>query len=186
MMKDRIEQVQQMTKMSQQEFAKTIGVSPGSLSSVYKERIQPTSNYVIGIHKAFPNINVNWLMFGEGEMYVSSQPEDPSSAPTGVQVDDAEESYAGMEPTSAHASPSSAQPSPTSLFDMPPAEPSGVISFQGMRKPTSPHSAQPHPRTRAVMEQLDAAKNFDVKKREVKEIRVFYDDGTYETFVPSK
>jgi hypothetical protein len=29
------------------------------------------------------------------------------------------------------------------------------------------------------------AKNFDILKRNIKEIRVFFDDGTYESFVPS-
>ena len=30
------------------------------------------------------------------------------------------------------------------------------------------------------------SKNFDIRPRQVKEIRVFYDDGTYESFVPQK
>jgi hypothetical protein len=29
------------------------------------------------------------------------------------------------------------------------------------------------------------AKNFDISERKIKEIRVFFDDGTYESFVPS-
>ena len=71
-MKERIKTIQSTTKMSQQDFAKAIGVAPGSLSSVYSGRTQPSNNFVLGIHKAFPEINLYWLMFGEGDMYVES------------------------------------------------------------------------------------------------------------------
>lgn len=178
-MKDRIKQIQMMTKMSQQEFAKTIGVAPGSLSSVYSERIQPTSNYVVGIHKAFPNININWLMFGEGDMYVHPQTEETSSP-----IPSSENEQFDEAPSSAsHAHTDMQQ---ASLFDAPTPAQENVISFQNMRRPTAQHSPSPYPRAKAVVDQIETAKNFDVHKREVKEIRVFFDDGTYETFVPSK
>lgn len=168
-----------MTKMSQQEFAKTIGVAPGSLSSVYSERIQPTSNYVVGIHKAFPNININWLMFGEGDMYVHPEADSSYSTLPSSESEDVVETPAGQ--THTHVSPSQA-----SLFDSPTSEPSDVISFQNMRKPSPQYSGSNHPRAKTVIEQIETAKNFDVHQRQVKEIRVFFDDGTYETFVPSK
>lgn len=178
-MKDRIKQIQMLTKMSQQEFAKTIGVAPGSLSSVYSERIQPTSNYVVGIHKAFPNININWLMFGEGDMYVHPQAGESSSP---ISSSESEQHDEAPSPTShAHAEMSQA-----SLFDAPTSAPENVISFQNMRRPPAQHSPSPYPRAKSVVDQIEMAKNFDVHKREVKEIRVFFDDGTYETFVPSK
>ena len=56
--------------MTQQEFATTLELSPSSLSSIFNGRTNPTNNHVLAIHKRFPNINVNWLMFGEGDMYV--------------------------------------------------------------------------------------------------------------------
>lgn len=178
-MKDRIKQIQTLANMSQQEFAKVIGVAPGSLSSVYSERIQPTSNYVVGIHKAFPNININWLMFGEGDMYV--HPED-GEASSPISLSDSDQANSAS-PNVAHAHAESPQ---ASLFDTPSSAASEVLSFQNMRKAPDRHAASSHSRAQAVVEHIDTAKNFDFRQRQVKEIRVFFDDGTYETFVPSK
>lgn len=171
-MKDRIKEIQNMTKMSQQDFAKQIGVAPGSLSSIYSGRTQPTNNYVIGIHKAFPDINVNWLMFGEGDMYDKPK-DDNSSTPS---LDN------GSENNSLFDAPDQED---CSLFDDS-SQMEDVLPFQNIRR-------VPEPRGRRVVESqqpLNAAhfqtKEFDKVSRQVKEIRVFYDDGTYESFIPSK
>ena len=58
--------------LSQQDFALRLGMSPASLSSIFTGRTNPTSNHVKAIHHAFPEININWLMFGEGEQLVAS------------------------------------------------------------------------------------------------------------------
>lgn len=58
--------------MSQQDFARAMGITSGALSNIYSERSRPTANHVSGIHLAFPEVSVNWLMFGEGEMFVKS------------------------------------------------------------------------------------------------------------------
>lgn len=67
-MKERIRLIQEQLGLSQIEFANKLGISPASLSSIYTGRTNPTNNHVMAIHKAFPQINVNWLMFGEGDM----------------------------------------------------------------------------------------------------------------------
>lgn len=139
-MKDRIKLIQNQTNMSQQDFAKAIGVAPGSLSSVYSGRTQPTNNYVQGIHHAFPEININWLMFGEGEM-TSSAPRE--AAPT--------------------------------LFPPSDETPAAGHPFEALV-----------PRQEVPVVPEVPAKDFDKILREVKEIRVFYSDGTYETFLPGK
>lgn len=55
--------------VTQQRFAEMLGISASSLSSIMNGRTQPTANHVLAIHKVFPNISLNWLMCGEGEMY---------------------------------------------------------------------------------------------------------------------
>ena len=139
-MKDRIRLIQNKTQMSQQDFAKAIGVSPGSLSSVYSGRTEPSTNFVKGIHAAFPDINTNWLVFGEGEM---NSPTEESSQNT---------------------------------LPLPDGE--SLIGEKVMDPPTPAAEGQKVPE--------NAAKNFDIKQREVMEIRVFFSDGTYESYLPSK
>ena len=69
MMKDRIKQVMEWTGLSQQDFATKLGISPASLSSIFNGRTNPTNNHVQAIHRSFPEIDINWLLFGEGKMF---------------------------------------------------------------------------------------------------------------------
>ena len=57
--------------LSQQNFAAQLGVAPATISSIFTGRTNPTNKHVQAIHKAFPEIDTNWLMFGEGEMMIS-------------------------------------------------------------------------------------------------------------------
>ena len=68
--------------MTQQVFADFIGLAPATLSSIYNERTRPTLSVVEAIKKKIPNISTDWLMFGSGEMYVSSPTLDDSLNPT--------------------------------------------------------------------------------------------------------
>ncbi|MCH5178597.1 MAG: helix-turn-helix transcriptional regulator [Prevotellaceae bacterium] len=171
-MKDRIRMIQNAANLSQQDFAKMIGLAPGSLSSVYTGRTQPTSNHVHGIHKAFPDININWLMFGEGDMYVKkdSDPADDTPLLSPPAEGDAAQG-AGIA---------------ASLFEQPESMPSDVIPFQQPRRANAAGAARNEQAQQPMNAPIAAANNIDYKKREVKEIRVFFNDGTYESFVPSK
>lgn len=139
-MKDRIRLIQNKTQMSQQDFAKAIGVAPGTLSSVYSGRTEPSTNFIKGIHAAFPDINTDWLVFGEGEMNMS------------------------------------AEESPQNTLPFPEGE--SLVGGKASESPT------PSPESQKVPE--NAVKNFDIKQREVMEIRVFFSDGTYESYLPAK
>ena len=68
-MKDRILEIMKRNNMTQQEFAAALEISPATLSNIFNGKTNPTNNHVMAIHKRFPQINVNWLMFGEGNMF---------------------------------------------------------------------------------------------------------------------
>ena len=164
-MKDRIRQIMESQHMTQQVFADFIGLAPATLSSIYNERTRPTLSVVEAIKKKIPNISTDWLMFGSGDMYVAS----------------------------------SASPAPSeSLF---PAEEGGVnggqivqnpmLDFERPQSPTpqqgpqAPYSFNSVKSTPSNIERTEV-KIIDKPQRKVKEIRVFYDDQTWETFVPEK
>ena len=93
-MRERIRQVMDSMGLSQQEFAQKLGMSPASLSNIFNGRSNPTNNHVQAIHRAFPNINTNWLMFGEGTMLNddakkssdSAMPDSASGSLTQIQI----------------------------------------------------------------------------------------------------
>ena len=67
-MKNRIREVMQKANLSQQDFAAKLGVSPASISNIFIGRTNPTITHAFAVHKAFPEVSMNWLLFGEGEM----------------------------------------------------------------------------------------------------------------------
>ena len=67
-MKERILQLIQEEKLTNAEFAEKIGISTSALSHILTERNKPSLEVVMRIHKTYPNINLNWLLYGEGEM----------------------------------------------------------------------------------------------------------------------
>lgn len=126
--------------LTQKEFAAKLCVAEGTLSSIFNGRTKPTSNMVTAIHTFFPEVSVNWLMFGEGEMYTSvSHEEHDAQAQEGEQ--------------------------PSLSFPEQPAE--------------RPMAVPP------ILEEIrDEVKNLNKPKRRPIEIRVFFDDGTFEIFAP--
>lgn len=55
------------------DFATTIEISPAVLSSIKSGRTKPTLFLVEKIKSVYPNVNVNWLITGEGEMFMDRE-----------------------------------------------------------------------------------------------------------------
>lgn len=174
-MKDRIKTLMESQHMTQQVFADFLGINPATLSGIFNDRTKPTINIVEAVKKKFPDISLDWLMFGTGSMYQSSGPADSSAAPT---------------PTTVGASPSAApnRSQPTSSWTTEPA-----LDF-GDTFPDTPAARYPsmgqghHSGARNVRPEIvrEEVKIIDKPSRRVTEIRVYYDDQTWESFVPAK
>lgn len=139
--------------MSQQVFAQYIEMSPASLSSIFNGRTKPTLNIVEAIKHKFPNINIDWLLFGTGDMYKTI----------------------GQESVVNEPSVTSSEP---------------VLDFDAAQAPTPQCIGYDQPRSNissAAREIVrEEVKYIDKPQRRVMEIRVYYDDLTFESFVPSK
>lgn len=175
------------TGLSQQDFASKLGISPASLSSIYNGRTNPTNNHVQAIHRSFPEIDINWLLFGEGEMFgkasvspslgeaqlitekvngevnINTNPNGPSTQTGSFQQGSIfpDEAFGGQ----SEVWQASSQPSSTPSFSSPLKE--EIALLQAKNK---------------LMESMNKV---DKAPRKIKEIRVFFDDGTYESFAPS-
>lgn len=64
----RLNQLLAQTALSQAEFARQIGISPGFLSDVIKSRKKPGTDFLYGIRTVF-GASVDWLLTGEGTMF---------------------------------------------------------------------------------------------------------------------
>ena len=154
--------------MTQQVFADFIGLAPATLSGIYNERTRPTLSVVEAIKKKIPNISTDWLMFGSGEMYVASPAS--STSPTS----------AGSMFSANDGGTNGAQIVQNPMLDF--DQPQSPNPQQGPQAPYYINSVKSTP---SNIERTEV-KIIDKPQRKVKEIRVFYDDQTWETFVPEK
>ena len=161
-MKDRIRQIMESQHMTQQLFADFLGQSPATLSSIFNGRTRPTINIVEAIKKKIPNINTDWLMFGSGDMYLAQNtPSDDLFSTADA-------------------------PSDTHPIDQNP-----MLDFDAAPQhapQNAPQTAQNFNSVRSTHPEIvrEEVKYIDKPQRKVIEIRVFYDDQTWDTFVPAK
>ena len=146
-MKDRIEEIMQKIGVSSSQFAKIIGMKQASLSHILTGRNNPSLDVVMKINQAFPDINLKWLLYGEGEMGTPNY--NISDTTENEEISDSENEYP--------------------IF---PKNMLVVISTAEQRS--------------SARDSSSIGQKTNVPTRKVVEIRVFYNDGTYETFLQLK
>lgn len=66
---DRINLILKAKNLTAKQFAKEIGVQPSGMSHILSGRNNPSLDFVMKVMKRYPEIDINWLMSGKGEMY---------------------------------------------------------------------------------------------------------------------
>lgn len=171
--KDRIRQLMEKAEMNQKDFSIITGITAPTLSSIFNGRTSVTMNHIMALHKEFPNISIQWLMFGEGEMDLSE---------ANTQNENALNDSLSVTPVSSPALEGQQLNFLTERSQSPTASPSMPNGFIGAMA----LGAQNKESLNIALEQLEKVKNLTTPKRQVTEIRIFYDDGTYEVFGPKE
>ena len=156
-MKDRIKTIMESQHMTQQTFAQFIQISPASLSSIFNGRTKPTLTVVEAIRSKIPSLSLEWLMFGVGPMYNNDK------AKSNLEV--IEGTFAAKEGLN-HFGEQTKSPTP-SLFDQDQERIQNIGNT-------------------LIDNKEKTVKIIDKPQRKISEIRIFYDDRTWETFVPQK
>ncbi len=154
-MKDRIRRIMESQHMTQQVFAQFIKISPATLSGIFNGRTNPSLNIVEAIKNSLPSISTDWLLFGNGPMYIDVS-KGESVASTGGSADSKEALLDFETPSSALSIAS---------------QTGGFV--QGVN--STPKNIEQY-----------VVKNIDKPQRKITEIRIFFDDQTWETFLPKK
>ena len=146
---DRLRMILERVNLTPGNFADKIGVAPATISHILSGRNKyPSAEVMLRLHETYPEIDLNWLLTGEGTLIK----DDPDSMFTG------------------------------SLFG------DNLIN-------ATKSAAEAENRKENTLETANNVDNPVVKQeiiykekptRKIAEIRIFFDDGTYETFTPSK
>lgn len=66
------------------EFSERTGINKATISNLKNGKANPTLDMVYKIQNAFPNINLNWLINGKGDMIENLSTESPKEIDTNV------------------------------------------------------------------------------------------------------
>ena len=67
-MNDRILKILEFYKISQIEFARKLTISGSNLSHILSNRHKPSSEFFEKLLLAYPDVNIEWVLIGKGEM----------------------------------------------------------------------------------------------------------------------
>jgi transcriptional regulator with XRE-family HTH domain len=186
--RDRIEYLMNLHQLTPSQFADRTGIQRASVSHILGNRNKPSLEIMLKIYRAFPGVSLEWLAAGDGEL---------PSIDVETENADSEDDVAITETTRVVA------PSlfPSFMDDELPNKKSVVAAQEINNKKEEakekitnvPTSADDVPevagRETAAPTSAEPDAQLSLKvggDRRVKEIKVFYDNGTYETFLPEK
>lgn len=199
-MKDRIRQIMEDQHLTQQNFAGLLGISTATLSSIFNDRTKPSLLIVDAIKKKFPRVNLEWLLYGTPPMYINKVENTSAGASQGGENGEGEDSLNMYGEASVSVADSGAGDGRMGAgaaggvaLGAEGAAMEPTLDFGGAEAPASPTSPslfeqpQMHGVKRTPKNVAQAAvKYIDKPQRKITEIRIFYDDQTWETFVPKK
>ncbi len=149
-MKERIEEIMRSEGLSAADFADKIGINRSGLSHIINGRNNPSLDFVMKIHNAFPSISLDWLLDGTGEPYEGVSPKNKDNSE--IIFDD------------------------DSLF---------VNHSPEKREYRKENEVkQPVYTSKDIVKQ--EIKYIDKPAKKITEIRIFFDDDTFEIFIPGK
>lgn len=163
-MKDRIRQLMDAMHMNQQTFASSTGIGSASLSNIFNGRTQPTLKQVDAITDKFPNVNPWWLLKGQGRMFLTTDEMNTATGRDATLPSSGNNESATQERQADLFSSANLSVNQNSFTEQP-----AVISI-------------PVPTQSQVRGQQPSFQT--TPPRKITEIRLFYDDQTWETFVP--
>ena len=170
--KEKIELIIAEKHLNNTQFCNEVCIAPGTLSHILSGRTQPTLNILRSIVQAFPDINPAWLFYDQDPMYKNSDsptPENSESDDTYLNnsMENASSFDDGQLPL--FASAPKAAPTPAST---PAPTPS--------RRTSSPAPVATTLNVQDIV--AETLKQQQKPPRKVVEVRIFFDDGTFETF----
>lgn len=150
--KDRFKMIMDREKLTAGAFAESIGVAQATISHILGPRNKyPSTEVILRLHQRYNDINLEWLLTGDGEM--SNSPN--SSIESGFDYP-----LFAENPLNPSEESAPVENRKEIASELPPNTPKEIVKQEIIYKERPP--------------------------RKITEIRIFFDDNTYETFKPEK
>ncbi|WP_312824589.1 helix-turn-helix transcriptional regulator [Epilithonimonas sp.] len=166
---DRITKVIEYSKLSPAEFAEEINVQRSSISHIISGRNKPSLDFITKIKTAFPDIEWDWLINGQGEMLISEKVIEPIVEEKPEIVEKKKSSL-------------------PDLFSLINDENFGLTESEDKLEKTKPRESNiSRPMTdKNILNDSQPLENIDKKQenssKKIKRIVFFFQDGTFETY----
>ena len=184
-MRDRIKQVMNCEGMTQSQFADFIEVNRPTLSHILAGRNNPSLEVVMKIHQKFPRINISWLLYGIGSYESDVVPNCSDASSANNQVPEIGIDNSNLKSASSSGSSSTVlDEQPKSRFFQGELFAENAV-FTAENTGTSKNRKEMPLQATSKAPYLSDSQIEYAKKslqRKIVEIKIFYDDGTYETF----
>ncbi len=178
--KERIEYIILEKQLTDGDFCAKAGISAATLSHIKSGRSRPSLTILRGVVEGFPDLNPEWVLLGRGEMYSNSTPSTnvgtESDENAQSEVHDADNNiglFSGV--NDMFSSSSASSPQQTSRLGER-AQPNAALQRQQMAERMEQAKVNVAEVVRETLAQTQKP------QRKIVEVRIFFDDGTYETF----
>ena len=153
-MKERLEELMVLLKLTPTQFANAIGVQRATLQHILSGRNEPSLKIIMAIHNNFPDVELEWLLNGKGTAIPGLQ--------QNAQQNQGYPLFPGME---------------TGLFtdDMPKDQ-----IFSNLSDQESASRIHKKRINKEVKPEIDNKNEY--RSKNIKEVVVFFEDGTYQKF----
>ncbi|WP_278436906.1 helix-turn-helix domain-containing protein [Muribaculum intestinale] len=196
----RLKEFLDYTGMQSTQFADSCGIPRPSFSQLLRGRNKKVSDEVITkIHESFPQLSILWLMFGEGNMVTSSNIEisEPENAGSPLlhanqHLDNEPNNPETGNPCNHRELSQSTNIPPLPGINVPDSVPDNtpfaISSSSAVKNNTSPscNTASALNNVQHDSMPIIGINSNDAGQRRVVSIMVFYNDNSFETFVPEK
>lgn len=198
-MVNRINLLLQAKNITARQFAEEIGIQPSGMSHILSGRNNPSLDFVMKVIRRWPEVNINWLMFGKGEMFVSQPVTQLSSAPLvqesrpvvppPVAMQEPATPSAAQEQTNSSPEMSLFEPDLFTQSETPQTtvseEPLPVTPIEEPVAPQTPPMAQLNENRPEVAARPSAPVQPNLPHKKAVKIIVLYDDHTFSEYRPS-
>jgi len=151
----RIQKVMDFHSLSASGFADEMGVGRSSISHILSGRNRPSLEFVMKIVEAYPKVDLQWLLYGKGNF-----------------------------PKSDHAVkevPESKKEAPTEVLSTSKTQEELTMNQDLFSKPNTEGEIENNTNSSIAVDHVIKQRNSDQK---INRVLIFYNDGTFEDFVP--